>query len=175
MKKIYSLILLTLISFAGWGQILFHEPFNYTPDPVNGIHTLSSGVWLRLNTGDSFLLVPGNLSYPGCRRPLEIKFFSMVLVQILTGILQRNHWQNVCLFYIKYYLPLQSESPQADISQVLCSGERPQANFGATVWVRKSATPPKIQYWYCTRTTAPPSAGCPGYGYCSESSCCGIL
>ena len=47
------------------GQLPFHEPFNYTPDPTLGLWTQSSAAWLRINTGDSILVTSGNLNYSG--------------------------------------------------------------------------------------------------------------
>ena len=47
-----------------WAQLLT-EPFNYTPDPINGLNLQSGGVWLRVNTGDSILVTSNSLNYPG--------------------------------------------------------------------------------------------------------------
>ncbi|MBL8031865.1 MAG: hypothetical protein JNK33_06130, partial [Candidatus Doudnabacteria bacterium] len=64
MKKIYFLISLCLVMLSSKGQLMY-EPFNYTPDAVNGLYTQSAAVWVRINTGDSILVTSGNLSYPG--------------------------------------------------------------------------------------------------------------
>ncbi|MBK8141734.1 MAG: hypothetical protein IPK57_12550 [Chitinophagaceae bacterium] len=64
MKKLYFLMLLSLVAMTIKAQLLF-EPFNYTPDPTNGLYVQSGGLWLRVNTGDSILVTAGNLSYPG--------------------------------------------------------------------------------------------------------------
>lgn len=63
MKKIFFLISLCLVMMSSYGQM--HEPFNYTPDAVNGIHLQSGALWLRINTGDSILVTSGNLTYSG--------------------------------------------------------------------------------------------------------------
>ncbi len=65
MKKFYFLICLLAMSLAGIGQQLLSEPFNYTPDPTNGLFAQSAGVWSRVNTGDSILVTSGSLSYTG--------------------------------------------------------------------------------------------------------------
>lgn len=64
MKKIYFLISLCLVMLSSKGQLMY-EPFTYTPDAVNGLHTQSAAVWVRLNTGDSILVTSGSLTYPG--------------------------------------------------------------------------------------------------------------
>lgn len=65
MKKFYFLVSLCLVMLSSKGQLLLHEPFNYTPDAVNGIAQQSGGVWVRINTGDSIFVASGNLSYAG--------------------------------------------------------------------------------------------------------------
>lgn len=65
MKKFYFLLCLLAMSLAGIGQQLLSEPFNYTPDPVNGLFAQSAGVWTRINSGDSILVTSGSLSYTG--------------------------------------------------------------------------------------------------------------
>ena len=65
MKKIFLAALLTVLIGNVKGQLLLHEPFNYTPDPVLGLWTQSSAAWLRINSGDSILVTNGSLSYPG--------------------------------------------------------------------------------------------------------------
>jgi hypothetical protein len=65
MKKFYLALCLVMMVFSGWGQLTHYEPFNYTPHATNGLHTQSSGVWIRLNTGDSILVTAGSLAYSG--------------------------------------------------------------------------------------------------------------
>ncbi|HRI42207.1 MAG TPA: hypothetical protein PLW54_11060, partial [Bacteroidia bacterium] len=65
MKKYLLVILLFLSAGSTKAQLLLHETFNYTPDPVLGLWTQSSQAWLRLNTGDSVLVDAGSLSYTG--------------------------------------------------------------------------------------------------------------
>ncbi len=65
MKKFYTLFLLSLISFTGWGQLLMHDAFDYPADATNGLSAQSGGLWLVLNSGDSILVEAGSLSYPG--------------------------------------------------------------------------------------------------------------
>ena len=57
-------VLLMLSANISFAQI-FTETFNYTPDSINGLAGQSSGVWARLNSGDSILVTGGNLDYPG--------------------------------------------------------------------------------------------------------------
>lgn len=64
MKKFSILICLSLAMLNSRAQLMY-EPFNYTPDPLNGIYTQSAGAWVRINTGDSILVTSGSLSYPG--------------------------------------------------------------------------------------------------------------
>ncbi len=64
MKKVYILASLFFVMMTSQAQLLV-EPFNYTPDPVNGIAQQSGGTWVRINSGDSMLIASGNLSYPG--------------------------------------------------------------------------------------------------------------
>jgi len=64
MKKIFTFLFI-LVSFTSFSQVLITDPFNYTPDAVNGLATQSSGVWSNVNTGDSILVASGNLSYSG--------------------------------------------------------------------------------------------------------------
>ena len=65
MKKFFTLIGLCFLMLTSKGQLPFHEPFNYIPDPTLGLWTQSSAAWLRINTGDSILVTSGSLSYPG--------------------------------------------------------------------------------------------------------------
>lgn len=64
MKKFYLLVCLVFVMMSSRAQLMY-EPFNYTPDPINGIAQQSGGVWVRINTGDSVLVTSGNLSYSG--------------------------------------------------------------------------------------------------------------
>jgi hypothetical protein len=70
MKKLNFLT--TLMSFALLSfpftvsaQLLLEEPFNYTPDAINGLSQQSNGIWQVVGSGDSTLVTSGNLSYPG--------------------------------------------------------------------------------------------------------------
>ena len=64
MKKFYFLVCFSFMVVNSWAQLLT-EPFNYTPDPINGLNLQSGGVWLRVNTGDSILVTSNSLNYPG--------------------------------------------------------------------------------------------------------------
>lgn len=65
LRLAFGLIAFMLINAnVSFGQ-LFTEPFNYTPSLTNGLSAQSSGVWVRLNSGDSMLVDSGNLSYTG--------------------------------------------------------------------------------------------------------------
>lgn len=64
MKKIIFLLSLCFVMLSSKGQLM-HEPFNYTPDAVNGVAQQSGGVWVRINTGDSMFVASGNLTYAG--------------------------------------------------------------------------------------------------------------
>ncbi|MBN8571985.1 MAG: hypothetical protein J0M18_20380, partial [Ignavibacteria bacterium] len=59
-----ALFFILLISNLSSAQI-FSEPFNYTPDAVNGLSAQSSGTWVRINSGDSILVTSGNQNYAG--------------------------------------------------------------------------------------------------------------
>ncbi len=65
MKKVITLVALVMLVISSKAQLLVHEPFNYTPDPILGLWTQSTATWLRINTGDSVLVTSGNLTYPG--------------------------------------------------------------------------------------------------------------
>jgi hypothetical protein len=65
MKKIYTLVFLSLTMLKGWGQQLMYEPFNYTPSATSGLAAQSNSVWKIVNTGDSILVDNGSLSYTG--------------------------------------------------------------------------------------------------------------
>ena len=67
MKKFYLVIVLFTLSLSGWSQLLT-EPFNYTPDAVQGLGAQSAAganPWLIINTGDSILVDATSLTYPG--------------------------------------------------------------------------------------------------------------
>lgn len=59
-----AFVIFMLAPGLGWGQILT-ESFNYTANATDGLAKQSGGVWKKLNTGDSILVVTGNLSYTG--------------------------------------------------------------------------------------------------------------
>ena len=152
MKKIYSIILLSLISFAGWGQLLFHEPFNYTPDPVNGIWTLSSGIWVRLNSGDSILIESGNLTYSG----LEASTGNKIKFDAAGSDYYREFTnQTTGKVYASFILNITALGSLNETNGGYLAGfiQGTTSNFGATVWVRKSSTPQKFNIGIAPRTT----------------------
>ncbi|HMT75968.1 MAG TPA: hypothetical protein PKA77_17980, partial [Chitinophagaceae bacterium] len=65
MKKLFSFLIVFMLVLGSRAQLLLHEPFNYTPDPVLGLAAQSGGNWMIVNTGDSILVDNGSLSYSG--------------------------------------------------------------------------------------------------------------
>ena len=161
MKKYFFFILLILSMGSVKGQLLLHEPFNYTPDPVLGLWTQSTQAWLRLNTGDSVLVDAGNLSFTGLASSTgnKVKFDGSGADYYTTFVSQTSG-----TVYSSFILNV-SALGGLTTTGGYCTGfidAGTTTTFGATVWLRLSATAGKYNIGIATRTTAAAVSWLPG-------------
>lgn len=155
MKKLFLLVGSLFLLLSSFGQQLMHEPFNYIPDPVNGLFAQSGGVWVRINSGDSILLVSGSLSYPGLEASTanRVKYdgsgsdYYRAFTSQTSGTVYSSFILNVSALggltttggYFTGFI--QDASPSL---------------FGATVWSRLSTTAGKYNIGISTRSSSSP-------------------
>lgn len=153
MKKIYSLIILLIITISSQGQLILHEPFNYTPDAVLGLSVQSSNVWQIVNTGDSILLENGNLSYTGLATSSgnKIKFdnagtdYYRVFANQTSGTVYSSFVLNVSSIGTM-------NAAGGYFTGFIQSGST--SLFGAAVWTRLSTTAGKYNVGISTRSNS---------------------
>ncbi len=161
MKKYFFFILLALSMVSVKGQLLLHEPFNYTPDPILGLWTQSSQAWLRLNTGDSVLVDAGNLTYSGLATSTgnKVKFDGGGADYYTTFTSQTSG-----TVYSSFILNVSAlgglTTTGGYFTGFIDAGTT--TTFGATVWLRLSATAGKYNIGIATRTTAAAVSWLPG-------------
>lgn len=153
MKKIFLLAGLCVSMLSGITQQLLHEPFNYTPDAVNGLFAQSAGVWTRINSGDSILVEAGNLTYPGLPASTgnRVKYDSSGSDYYTTFTSQTSG-----TVYSSFILNISSLGSLGTAGGYF-TGFIQDASisvFGATVWARASTTAGKYNIGIATRTTA---------------------
>lgn len=153
MKKIFLAALLTVLIGNVRGQLLLHEQFNYTPDPVLGLWTQSSAAWLRINTGDSILVESGNLSYTGLPASTgnKVKFDAAGsdYYTLFTS-------QTSGTVYSSFILNVTSLGGLSTTGGYFTGfiQDASTSSFGATIWTRLSTTAGKYNIGIATRTTA---------------------
>lgn len=153
MKKYFFLILLLLSMGSAKAQLLLHETFNYTPDPVLGLWTQSSQAWLRLNSGDSVLVDAGSLTYSGLAASAgnKVKFDGGGSDYYTTFASQ-----TAGTIYSSFILNVSSlgglTTTGGYFTGFIDAGTT--TTFGATVWLRLSTTAGKFNIGIATRTTA---------------------
>ncbi|HUR66019.1 MAG TPA: hypothetical protein VMZ03_06680 [Chitinophagaceae bacterium] len=152
MKKFYFLLCLSFVVLNSRGQLLT-EPFNYTPDPINGIAQQSGGVWVRINSGDSILVTAGNLSYTGLPASTgnKISFdgagsddYRAFTVQTAGAV------------YFSFILNVSSLG-SLNTTGTYFTGLIQTAStsaFGGTVWTRLSSTPGRYNIGISTRSNS---------------------
>lgn len=153
MKKLYSLIILLVITISSRGQLILHEPFNYTPDAVLGLSAQSSNVWQIVNTGDSILLENGNLSYTGLATSSgnKIKFdnagtdYYRVFANQTSGTVYSSFVLNVSSIGTM-------NAAGGYFTGFIQSGST--SLFGAAVWTRLSTTTGKYNVGISTRSNS---------------------
>ncbi len=152
MKKFYLLICLGIAALNSWGQLLY-EPFNYTPDAVNGIAQQSGGVWVRINSGDSILVTGGNLTYAGLPASTGNKIS-------YDGTGSDNYRafaaQTSGTVYFSFILNVSSLG-SLNTTGTYFTGLIQTAStsaFGGTVWTRQSATAGKFNVGVSTRSNS---------------------
>lgn len=65
-SKLRSVLLLLLLPFTGLGQVVFQDPFNYTPSTTSDLVAQAGTTWLINGTAkDAAYVTGGNLTYPG--------------------------------------------------------------------------------------------------------------
>jgi hypothetical protein len=156
MKKIFLLIALFTVSICGWSQLMT-EPFNYTPDATNGLFAQSSGIWSRLNTGDSILVDAGNLTYTGLAASTgnKVKFdgagadYYRDFTSQTTGSVFSSFILNVSslgsLGTAGGYFATFIQSGSTTV-------------FGGTIWLRQSTTAGKFNIGISTRSSNAPTS-----------------
>ena len=153
MKKLYSLIILLVIAISSQGQLILHEPFNYTPDAMLGLSAQSSNVWQIVNAGDSILLENGNLSYTGLATSSgsKIKFdnagtdYYRVFANQTSGTVYSSFVLNVSSIGTM-------NAAGGYFTGFIQSGST--SFFGAAVWTRLSATAGKYNVGISTRSNS---------------------
>ena len=152
MKKFYLLICMGLVAMNSWGQLLY-EPFDYTPDAVNGIAQQSGGVWVRINSGDSVLVTSGNLSYSGLPASTGNKIS-------YDGTGSDNYRaftaQTTGTVYYSFILNVSSlgslNTTGTYFTGLIQAGST--SAFGGTVWTRQSTTTGKYNVGVSTRSNS---------------------
>ena len=132
---------------------LLHEPFNYTPDPTNGIGQQSGSIWVRINTGDSMLVTNGNLTYAGLPASTgnKVSFDGAGSDNYTTFTSQTSG--TVYSSFILNVTALGSLNTTGTYFTGF-SDAATSTTFGATVWSRLSSTAGKYNIGIATRTTA---------------------
>lgn len=160
MKRIFFLIGLFVLSLGSKGQLLLHEPFNYTADPTNGLHLQSSGVWQRLNTGDSILVDNTSLTYSGLAASTgnKVKFEGLGSdnYRIFTS-------QTSGSVYSSFILNVSALGSLDATGGYFIGFSETGSNslFGAVVWTRLSATAGKYNIGISTRSSTSPISWLP--------------
>ena len=152
MKKIYFLICLLATGFAGISQQLLFEPFNYTPDPTNGLFTQSAGLWTRINTGDSILVTSGSLSYPGLAASTGNKVsYDNAGADYYTGFTSQTTG-TVYGSFILNIASITATTTGAYFTSFIQDAST--SSFGGAVWVRSSTTAGKYNIGVSTRSNS---------------------
>lgn len=161
MKKYLLFVFMAMWVVTVQGQLLLHEPFNYTPDPANGIYTQSAGQWVRINTGDSILVEAGSLSYTGLAASTgnRIKFDGSGSDNYTTFTSQTSG-----TVYSSFILNVSALGGLSTTGGYFTgfSDAATSTTFGATVWLKLSATAGKYKIGIATRTTAAAVSWLPG-------------
>ena len=137
------------------GQLMY-EPFNYTPDPLNGLTVQSGGLWVGINAGDSILVVAGNLTYPGLPSSVGNKVafdgggrdYYRDFASQTTGSVYRSFILNVTSLGSLTATGGYFSGFMQDLSTTI---------FGATVWTRLSTISGKYNVGISTRSSSAPS------------------
>lgn len=141
---IAALFLILLISNISVAQ-LFTEPFNYTPDAVNGLSAQSGAVWVRINSGDSILVTSGNQNYAG----LTTGSGNMISYGGAGADYYRPFTnQTSGTVYASFLLNVTNISAQSTAGGYTFGymENNSTSNFGATVWIRNNAAAGTTQY-----------------------------
>jgi hypothetical protein len=152
MKKIYFLVLMSIAVLNCQAQLMY-EPFNYTPDPTNGVYTQSGGLWVRINTGDSILVTSGSLSYTGLPASTGNKV-------AFDGSGSDNYRaftaQTTGNVYYSFILNVSSLGTMNTTGTYFTGliQTASTSSFGATVWTRLSATAGKFNIGISTRSNS---------------------
>ncbi len=126
-----------VISFFGFSQVLLTEQFNYTPDAVSGLSAQSAGVWTRTNSGDSILVVSGNLSYTGLAASAGNKItYGGSGSDAYTGFTSQTSGTVYCSFLLNVS-SLGSLGTTGGYTIALTDAS---TSFASTVWIRLSGT-----------------------------------
>ncbi|MBN8570567.1 MAG: T9SS type A sorting domain-containing protein [Ignavibacteria bacterium] len=139
-----ALFFILFISNLSIAQI-FSEPFNYTPDAVNGLSAQSSGTWVRINSGDSILVTSGNQNYAG----LTTGSGNMISYGGAGADYYRPFTnQTSGTVYASFLLNVTNISAQSTAGGYTFGymENNSTSNFGATVWIRNNAAAGTTQY-----------------------------
>jgi len=155
MKKCYLVIALFGLSFNGMSQLLT-EPFNYTPDAVQGLAAQSAAgasPWFIINTGDSILVDATSLTYAGLAASTgnKVKFdgsgtdYYTNFTSQTTGSVYRSFILNVSSLGTH-------TATGGYFNGFIQSGST--SLFGGAVWTRLSATPGRFNVGISTRSNS---------------------
>ncbi len=153
MKKIYLLLFLFAFSFAGRGQQLMHDPFNYTPDATLGLSAQSNGEWQIAATGDSILVVAGSLNYSG----LEASGGNKVAFDGGgTDYYRAFNTQTAGTVYASFLLNVSSLGGLSTTGGYFFNfiQENSTSAFGGAVWTRLGTDPAKYNIGISTRSNS---------------------
>ncbi|WP_460566336.1 beta strand repeat-containing protein, partial [Flaviaesturariibacter terrae] len=143
MRKLYFLLCLMLTSVAGFSQLIT-EPFDYTPSPATtptpGLSIQSNAVWRTVNSGDSILVDPGNLTYTGLAASTGNKVkFDGAGTDYFRNLPSNQTSGTVYASFLLNITSLGGLNSTGGYFFVLSDGSS-NSNHASTVWVRLSGT-----------------------------------
>lgn len=156
MKRIFTVITLTLFCFNMKAQLLMYEPFSYVPSNTNGLNVQSNSVWKNANTGDSILVVSGSLSYPGLAASQgEKATFDGAGIDNYRAFTTQTSGEvyTSCIFNVTS-LGLMNTTGTYVFSLTEANST---SAFGASIWLRKSTNIGKYNIGISNRSNSPVS------------------
>src|SRR5690606_19138727 len=146
-------LFLFAFSFAGRGQQLMHDPFNYTPDATLGLSAQSNAEWLTAATGDSILVVAGSLNFSG----LEASSGNKVAFDGSgTDYYRAFNTQTAGTVYASFLLNVSSLGGLSTTGGYFFNfiQENSTSAFGGAVWTRLGTDPAKYNIGVSTRSNS---------------------
>jgi hypothetical protein len=136
--KIYcALVCFFLLAFSTCKAQLLTEQFNYTPHATNGLGAQSGGLWGIVNSGDSILVINGNLSYTGLTASVGN---SVTYGGAGTDYTRIFTSQTSGTVYCSFLLNVSSVAGMNATGGYTVAFTDGTTNFAATVWLRLSGS-----------------------------------